>query len=146
MQVLCYLWHDGQHCSNLLWPVCEVCVVLAHWFAGRHRSLGTFPQAFDGSCIGWRRCCPWPDGLHAELRKLAPIHNARDPVMIFIACSQVLTDPACVDPNKEAKRKKSKSKMTLGALKSSICRCELRALNICCRRERFFLGRQSLHS
>jgi hypothetical protein len=27
---------------------------------------------------------------------------------------QVLTDPACVDPNKEAKRKKSKSKMTLG--------------------------------
>lgn len=28
--------------------------------------------------------------------------------------SQVLTDPECVDPTREAKRKKSKTKMTMG--------------------------------
>lgn len=32
-----------------------------------------------------------------------------------MCCLQVLTDPACVDPQKEAKRKKQKTSMTMGA-------------------------------
>lgn len=36
--------------------------------------------------------------------------------------TQVLTDPACVDPNKEAKRKKQKTSMSMGTfLLCSLC-------------------------
>lgn len=37
---------------------------------------------------------------------------------------QVLTDPACVDPNKEAKRKKQKTSMSMGTL-CTVCMCIL---------------------
>ena len=50
----------------------------------------------------------------------------------MLAVRKVLTDPACVDPQKEVKRKKQKTHMSIGALYLFICDSPNNNHNVLC--------------
>jgi len=102
---------DGECGADFQWSVRQVREQPAIWVASGHRSVGPQPQAAYGCGGGGWWCSNGPHGLYAVEGTAGRSYGAG---LLMRSICQVLTDPACVDPTKEAKRKKQKTKMSMG--------------------------------